>query len=92
MVAAWEIPLLPLMFLQPEGDCGLFQTTTVGLPRTPWEGSLGRRVLQGAARPVHRPGSLLARLLSALLLGTSAPALTLNMASISPIRGYRLAQ
>ncbi|WNG50324.1 hypothetical protein F0U60_43970 [Archangium minus] len=47
---------------------------------------LARRVPQGAARPLHRPGSLLGRPLSAALLGPSAPALTLNSAPISPIR------
>jgi Protein of unknown function (DUF3396) len=40
----------------------------------------------GAARLVHPPGSLLGRPPSAALLATSAPALTLNMASILPIR------
>jgi hypothetical protein len=39
-----------------------------------------------AARPAHPLGSLLGRPLSALLLGTSASALTRNMASIPPIR------
>jgi hypothetical protein len=56
------------------------------LPRTPWERGLGSRVPQGAARPVHPLGSLLGRPLSALLLGTCAPALTRSMASIPPIR------
>ncbi|HEX5747082.1 MAG TPA: hypothetical protein VFZ09_12635 [Archangium sp.] len=55
-------------------------------PRTPWERGLDSRVPQGAARPVHPLGSLLGRPLSAVLLGTCAPALTLNMASIPPIR------
>ncbi|QRO03071.1 hypothetical protein JRI60_35885 [Archangium violaceum] len=35
---------------------------------------------------LHQPGALLGRPPSAALLGPSAPALTLNMASISPIR------
>jgi hypothetical protein len=56
------------------------------LPRTAWEGGLGWRVFQGAARPVHPHGSRLGRPQSAALHDTSAPALTLHMASILPIR------
>ena len=50
------------------------------------EGGQGRRVPQEAARLLHPPGALLGRPPSAALLGPSAPALTLNMASIPPIR------
>ncbi|RKH12465.1 hypothetical protein D7V97_08530 [Corallococcus sp. CA053C] len=39
-----------------------------------------------AQGPVHPLGSRLGRPLSAVLLGTCAPALTLNMASIPPLR------
>jgi hypothetical protein len=56
------------------------------LPRTSWEGGLGRRVPQGAARLVHPPGALLGRPPSAALLGPCAPALTLHRASLPLIR------
>ncbi len=56
------------------------------LPRTSWAGGQGRRVLQGAARLLHPLGSRLGRPQSAALHDTSAPALTLHMASILPIR------
>ncbi len=48
-----------------------------------WEGGLGRRVPQGAARPLRPPGALLGRPLSAALLGPCAPAL--HSPSILPI-------
>ncbi|PTL74927.1 hypothetical protein DAT35_57745, partial [Vitiosangium sp. GDMCC 1.1324] len=43
---------------------------------------------QGAARLLHPPGALLGRPPSAALLGPSAPALSLNMPSIPPIRSH----
>jgi hypothetical protein len=42
-----------------------------------------------AARPRHRPGSLLGWPPSAALLGSSAPALALNLASLPPMRRWR---
>jgi len=59
------------------------------LPEPPHQrGELARSKLEpeGAARLLHPLGSLLGRPPSAALLGTSAPALTLHMASIPPIR------
>ncbi|WNG62042.1 hypothetical protein F0U59_50585 [Archangium gephyra] len=44
------------------------------LPRTSWEGGLGWRVLEGAARPLHQPGALLGRPLCSRL--SSAPPLS----------------
>jgi hypothetical protein len=56
------------------------------LPRTSWDGGLGRRVPQRAARLLHPPGALLGRPPSAALLGPCAPALSLNRPSIRPMR------
>ncbi|WP_395826002.1 LysR substrate-binding domain-containing protein [Archangium minus] len=56
------------------------------LPRTSWEGGLGWRLPQWAARLLHPPGTLLGRPPSAALLGPCAPALTLHRSSIRPMR------
>ncbi|WP_257453642.1 thioredoxin domain-containing protein [Archangium lipolyticum] len=50
----------------------LFLRAVFALPRTSWEGGLGRRVSQGAARLLHPPGVLLGR---PLQRPSSAPAL-----------------